>query len=175
MGSFLIIFVPIAAFLINAFLQIGICRWTATGLIKSIMYGFSAGAVALVALHLLIVPAAVKGDLRDTVFYFIGNGAIYVAAGYLYFQVVNLGEASIRFRILRELRRYPNGASQVVIDERYNDQLILRTRLTRLTNNGQVRFENGVYRLQASTLLIASQFLTFMRRFLIGKSSEFDD
>jgi hypothetical protein len=100
--------------------------------------------------------------------------ASYSALGYCYFHFVNLGETARRIRLLRELSESKNGLSVNEILERYNAKEIIENRLNRLLKSGQVVYKNNRYYIGKPVMLFMSKMILFAKRFILGKSSEFD-
>ncbi|NIP99144.1 MAG: hypothetical protein GWM98_01035, partial [Nitrospinaceae bacterium] len=92
---------------------------------------------------------------------FFGNLAtnllIFAALGYCYFHFVNLGETARRIRIVRELEESPDGLTLPQLLERYNARMILRVRVRRLVDNGQLILREGRYFIGNPTLLLISR------------------
>src|SRR5262249_4735866 len=94
-------------------------------------------------------------------------------AAFLYFGVVNVGESSIRVRLLRELSKSAGPTVEKDLLHTYNDGIILRIRLGRMVRNGQVSLAGDRYRLQSRTLARIAGIVFGLKKLLLGRSSEF--
>ncbi len=102
------------------------------------------------------------------------NIVSYSALGYCYFHFVNLGETARRIRLLRELSESNAGLSMDEILQRYNAKEIIENRLNRLLKSGQVIHKDNRYYIGKPVMLFMSKMVVFAKRFILGKSSEFD-
>jgi hypothetical protein len=143
--------------------------------VLAIVAGFGAGAAVMLAVHLWLFAAEFSTDPRDAVFFLLGNIAIYCCGGFMCFQIINTGEASIRFRILREMRAFGRPVSRAELFARYNDGTLMRARLGRLLGNGQLRAVGGRYVLNAGSPMenFAVVILT-LKRLIMKREHEFD-
>lgn len=173
MTACLLLLAPLAGGVANLCTQAVWHRFTQR-FMQSIVLGFSGGGVVTaVCSYFLLFDA--QGYDADGLSFFVGNGMIYGAGGYLLFHFVNSGEASIRFRILRELQNEGKPISETDLRIRYNDDLILRARLDRLLGNGVVRYGGGHYALADGTVLeVIARLMMSIKRFLIRRESEFE-
>ena len=93
--------------------------------------------------------------------------------GYCYFHFINLGETGRRIRIVRELLS-ADGLTLEELLRRYNTSDMVEIRLARLLNNGQIAERNGKLFINNQFLVKASQIMIFMKKIILGKTSEFD-
>jgi len=75
---------------------------------------------------------------------------------------------------LRELNDSDNGLTMDEILKRYNANDMIRMRMDRLLNNGQVYEKEGRYYIGNPLMLWISKGMVAMKRFMLGKGSEFD-
>lgn len=164
---------PIVGGLANLAVQILSHRWKLLGFVKSIVAGFVIGLAVLFLIQGLRILGT--GANLDEAAFLVGNCGLYVCGSYLFFQLANIGEASIRFRILREFKIAGGRMKYEELTERYNDRGIMRTRIKRLTQNGQIREVGDRYEADHPAALVAAGWLlTVLKRTLLGKASEFD-
>ena len=92
------------ALLVTGVVQIGSVRFSrgSIGVVASLFVGFASGLVVLIggAIFLSVWGA---GALKDSVCLGIANTVLFVCCWYFYFHYVNIGEASLRIRIMREV------------------------------------------------------------------------
>lgn len=174
MGDPLPLLAPFMATGVNVLCQLLAHRYlTGCGMMRSVFIGFGAGLFVVVAFHQYYWVVC-DCDFMDVVALLVGNVTIYGAFGYIFFNFVNVGEASIRVRLLRELKRAPGGLSTEELAARYNDRVVLRTRLERLLNNRQVIRSGDRLVLRSRTLLLPARILWTLKLLLLGRTSEFD-
>jgi len=165
---------PIAALAINVLAQICYCRFVSNKqLLKSLFFGFFCGMFMLFLIEVFYVAQLPSSVLKNIPSVFI-NIASYSALGYCYFHFVNLGETARRIRMLRELSESKGGLSVDEILERYNAKEIIENRLNRLLKSGQVIYKDNRYYIGKPVMLFMSKMVVFAKRFILGKSSEFD-
>lgn len=136
------------------------------GLLASIFLGFAAGwAVLLISLLSVFHPPSTYGLILAGA----EAGGLYSALWYCFFHFVNIGEASLRVRILEELKNRGGSLSHAELQGLYNAQAIVDARLKRLTESGEVELTNGFYRIRKPRLLLAAKGIHFFRVLLHGR------
>jgi len=101
----------------------------------------------------------------------ISNFIFFSTLWYGYFNYFNIGEASLRIRVLSEISKKEEGISYEQILSLYNAQEIVKNRLTRLVNDGQVVLTGGRYYLGKPKLVILASFFQGLSKFVLGKKS----
>jgi len=167
-----LLFPAFFALLANMTFQVVTHRWGFLGYVQSIVLGFAFGLLVLAGIETFLFST--QGFTADRVALFVGDGSLYVCAGYLFFQLANIGESSIRFRIIREYRAAGREMSFEELTARYNDTGIISGRIARLERNGKLRKTDDRYVIVDSSLLRMHAILRFLKKFLLGKSSEFE-
>lgn len=165
---------PIAALAVNAITQAAAFRLRrGTQFFRSIVEGFLAGALAFAILEVALAPKG--GSLREyVVMAFLVNGPTYLALSYCAYNFVQLGQTSIRIRIYSEIAAKPSGVSVEEITREYDDEALMRGRLRRLLESGDLVERNGRYFLGRKRFLFVSHILFAAKRILLGKGSEFE-
>lgn len=157
-----------AAFIGEIFFQIVLMRsWRGRGMVQSCFFGFVAGLSIFTCLLFFQKPAAGLDRTIDGLF-------VYVALSYCYFHFNNLGETARRIRILRELKRSVSGLCFSELRDRYNAQMILQVRLSRLIEARQIRVSEGRYVIAHPALLWSARFLVFLKALLLGRENFLD-
>ena len=159
-SSYLCVFVPIVALVINVLIQILCFRiFPQFGLLRSVFLGFIIGFISLffVEFHILSIQSTLAEEIIST---FVVQLITYVSLCYCYFHFVNLGETARRIRILRELKDSNNGLDSDEILKRYNAKEIIQNRLTRLISSGQIILKDNRYfiRLEFCNYLLKSGY-----------------
>ncbi len=156
---------------VNVVVQMVVHR-TTKGYVRSFLVGFVAGLAVLLAGEGLRRAGHATGFLAAAVV-IAADGLLYACACFLYFGFVNVGESSIRMRLLRELSRMAPPALEADLLTTYNDRMILQIRLGRMVRNGQVTFVDGRYHVQSGVLVRIAAVVFGLKMLLLGRSSEF--
>ncbi len=173
MSECLLLVPPILGGVANIVTQIVVHRRTRR-VVHAIVSGFLVGGVVMLAAHLWLLAADFSTNPRDAMFFLLGNVAIYCCGGFMCFQLINTGEASIRFRILREMRAFGRPVTRAELFARYNDGSLMRARLGRLLGSGQVRPIDGRYVLNAgSAMEIFAIVMLALKRLIMRRDHEF--
>ena len=165
---------PILATVVNVLVMATVPRIApALSFYRAIFLAFGAGMTAL----LLVETARYSMAPADSIEFFMLAGcnvAIFGFIGFVFFNALNVGESSIRVRILRELLAAEGPMSEADLLDRYNDQLILGSRLERLLEGGQIEKRDGRYFLKATNLLVVARIIRWAKIVLLHRTSEFD-
>ena len=140
---------------------------------RSVFVGFGAGFAAMLMLE-GVRYSMETGDSGEFFLLLASNIAIYAFLGFLFFTAVNVGESSIRVRILRELMRCAAPISEAELLSRYNDRSILTSRLDRLVETGQINIRGGRYFVRPGNLLRIAKLMRLIKVLLLRRTSEFD-
>ena len=101
------------------------------------------------------------------------DGPIYACLAYGYANFVNLGHASVRIRIYRELLDSPEGIEVAQLRAKYDESGMLKTRLQRMLEAEDLVLEDSSYRLQKPRLLAISRVIFGLKKAVLGRHSEF--
>jgi hypothetical protein len=101
------------------------------------------------------------------------DGPIYACLAYGYANFVNLGHASVRIRIYRELLDSPDGIQVSELRAKYDEAGMLSTRLRRMLEAEDLAFDGSVYRLNKARLLAISNVIFGLKKAVLGRHSEF--
>lgn len=136
-----------------------------------VLAGF-AGLGGLLALQLLAVYA---GQTLGGAFIamMLVDGPIYACLAYGYANFVNLGHASVRIRIYRELLDSPDGIQISELRAKYDEAGMLSTRLRRMLDAEDLTFDGVVYRIKKARLLAISNVIFALKKAVLGRHSEF--
>jgi len=102
------------------------------------------------------------------------NIPTYLALSYCFFNFVNLGQTSIRIRIYSEIAAHPNGMPAAEVAREYQDDALMRVRLQRLIESGDVVRKADRYFVGRTRLVRLGDIIFAAKRFVLGKASEFD-
>lgn len=164
---------PIIGLSINAIIQILSVRFILkTGLLRSIYFGFLAGFCSLLIIDILYLRFF-HFLFQNMIFASIANMIIYIALGYCYFNFVGLSETARRIRMLIEIYTSKEGLSLEEILSRYNAGEIVKKRIDRLLNNGQLKYKDGKYFTGKPVVLLIACSVIFLKLLLLGRKSEF--
>jgi hypothetical protein len=143
-------------------------------LLRSVYMGFFSGLFFLISFELYIFFKFDGQTLVDSICLLIVNLIIYGYLGYQYLNIVALGETARRIRIMREIYEVENGLAYSEILENYNAKQIIKLRLDRLINNGQIVYRNGRYFIENKTMVFITKLMHALKLIIIGKGSEFE-
>ena len=101
------------------------------------------------------------------------DGPIYACLSYGYANFVNLGHASVRIRIYRELLDSPEGIQISELRAKYDEAGMLATRLRRMLDAEDLASDGSVYRLNKTRLLAISNVIFALKKAVLGRHSEF--
>jgi hypothetical protein len=93
---------------------------------------------------------------------------IYVASGFILFAIVNLGETSIRIRMLGKLMKKPHGLTKDDLIADYDDSTLINVRLQRLKDKRQISYVNGVYYAKPSLMFLAASVVRLLKTIIYG-------
>lgn len=167
-------FNPVIGLVVNVCVQILSFRCLPNlGLLKSVFLGFGMSLVYVLSAEFFIY--AQSGETLISAFFWnaAANGLTCGVLGYGYFHFINLGETGRRVRIVRELFS-ADGLTMDELLKNYNTTDMVEIRLARLLNNGQIIEQNGKLVIKNAFLLRASHVMVFMKKLMLGKTSEFD-
>jgi hypothetical protein len=101
------------------------------------------------------------------------DGPIYACLAYGYANFVNLGHASVRIRIYRELLDSPEGIQISELRAKYDEAGMLSTRLRRMIDAEDLAFDGAAYRIKKTRLLAISNVIFALKKAVLGRHSEF--
>jgi hypothetical protein len=166
-ADLLLIAAPFAGFIINVLSQFVSTRLMRLRLLSSIFVAFIVGGIVCfitlaIALFIHAQPLLDKLALSASVL------LVYGAAGFVSFAVINLGETSLRIRMMRLILENPDGLTAAEILTRYNDALILSVRLRRMVDNRQVTVSGEALYPRPSALILAVGGIWFLQWLTYG-------
>jgi uncharacterized membrane protein len=160
---------PVLALMLNVLFQVSSFRLLrGMTLLRSLYSGFAFGLAGMLAIELSLF-LIMKQPSDDLFFSMTVNLISYTALGYCYFHFINLGETARRIRILRELYDSTDGLSREEILERYNSREIIRRRIERLLNSGQIVRKNGRFYIGKPFLLFISRIMVLLKVILLRR------
>ncbi len=168
-----ILLLPIGAVSINVLAQLCSYRFANLSYMRSVFFGFALGMTVLWLGTVGIYAAGLRSGF-ETLFFIVGDMGIYIGLGYVFFNFINIGESSIRVRILRELKTAGGQMPEATLLARYNDYEILNLRLGRLRSNGSVAIHDGRLTVTSQVLLVLAAIMRTMKQLLLNRRSEFE-
>jgi len=165
---------PIIAIVVNVVAQIIAFRSRrGTHFFRSVVEGFMAGAIACAIIE--IIFALSHGFSKEYwALVFLVNAPIYLALSYCTYNFVQLGQTSIRIRMYSEIAAAPDGIDIEELKREYDDEALMRARLKRLLESGDIVGNNGQYCIGRKRFLVIAAVLFGAKRFLLGRESEFE-
>lgn len=141
------------------------------GVVVSLFLGFLVGLAVLVLGQGLALFRA-GGALADNLALGLANGVLFVSLWYFYFHFINIGEASLRIRVLREATRF-SGRPMADLLAVYNVRTVVSTRLERLLQDGQlVILKEGRFGAGKPRMVLVAKIFSFLRWLLLGRTAQ---
>lgn len=156
---------------ITALVQLASVRLSGAriGVVLSLFVGFAAGIAAL-TIGEVVLCARGNGSLADNIALGLANAVLFVCCWYFYFHFINIGEASLRIRVLREVARHSGKPLDHLLGV-YNVQTVVETRVERLVGGGQLLREGGRLFPGKPRLIVVSKAFAFLRLLLLGRAA----
>jgi uncharacterized membrane protein len=166
--------IPIAAMGVNVITQIVLVRVRrGARFLRSIVEGVLMGFMVMAALETLLIMRL--GASRDEIAVFLlVNGPAYLALSYCYFGLANLGQSSIRIRLFADIGESSAGISLQQIAREYDETVLMKLRIQRLVESGDVLEKNGRYFLGRVRLLLLAKLMRALKFIVLGKKSQFE-
>lgn len=141
------------------------------GYLSTMLVGTAVGAAAQLT-HTIIMTNSLP--LFDVVLISCGLLWIYGCLSFGLFAFANLGEASLRVKILRVLKSNPYRFDNASLRQIYGESYILDRRLDRLQKNQQIKNVNGYLSISGHSLVILLKLMSALKYFLTRSKSEFE-
>lgn len=93
---------------------------------------------------------------------------------FIFLNLVQATESSIRVRILSEVLAAGNSLNRATLSALYNDDLLVRIRLDRLMSIGAVTQKDGCLFVKSAQVYWLARFFRLLKIILIGRPSEFE-
>ena len=139
------------------------------GVVASLFVGFAAGLVILATGELLALLRG-PGTLADSLGLAAANGILFVCLWYFYFHFINIGEASLRIRVLREAERMSGRPLDDLLAV-YNVRTVVAARMERLVHDGQLVVHGGRFRAGKPRMVVVAKAFSFLRWLLLGQTA----
>ena len=139
------------------------------GVVASLFLGFAAGLLVLLAGEVLVCVRA-PGLLPDGIALAIANFVLFVCCWYFYFHFINIGEASLRIRVLREAARISGRPLEDLLAV-YNVRTVVETRMQRLVQDGQLVMRGERYHAGKPRMVLVAKAFAALRWLLLGEVS----
>ena len=94
---------------------------------------------------------------------------VYFAGSFVLFAIVNLGETSLRIRMMRSLMDNPAGLSREDLIASYDDRALITVRLQRLQDNTQARVVDGIYYSRPSFFFFGAAGIRLLQWIVYGR------
>lgn len=172
-GYYLQILAPLAGLIMNVIFQaLGYRCIKDSNLMKSVFVGYLAGLVSILIFEYFFA-LDYRVESKEIWFIIATNIITYSGLAFCYFGLIGLG-FSLRIRILDIISRTPGGLSYADLADKFDSRGLYGKRLERLVKGGQIREENGRYYAGASVFMLLARSNAAVKRFMVGKASEFD-
>jgi hypothetical protein len=163
----LIVLAPIVGLCADVFVHIA-ASWITAGkrVLGCLLSGIGAGLLTTFGVCLV---AAGRSSTLDWAALTVFDLVAYLALAYGYLNFVNLNIASLRIRVLQELRASPEGLSRAGILKLYDARSLVDARIRRLTQGNQIRVREGRFYTRPSFLLAVARGINLMKFVVLGK------
>jgi hypothetical protein len=134
----------------------------------SLKLGFIAGLLVAMAVSSWGV-GSMAISLQDRIGYLALNLLTYVALAFGYFNFVNLTVASLRIRLLEEIRESGGSLPAEALKAAYNSREVVAIRLQRLIQGGHLVEKNGRLHSGRLPFLIVARIFDGLHWFIFGQ------
>jgi hypothetical protein len=168
--------IPVLGLTVNVLSQVAFLRFAGgRGFMKTIALGFFLGGLWTLAAYPLWIWFQQGSYSADSFLQWAFLIApTYAGLGYGYANFANLGNSSIRIRLYEELRLAPTGLPLEEIRRNYNESAILKTRLQRLEESGDLIRQDLLLRVARKRFVFLGGAIFFAKQLVLQKRSEFD-
>jgi hypothetical protein len=138
---------------------------------KPIVFSYVAGFLcgAVVSLITLVAFRALP-TLADLIVCLLSFGGL----NYCYSNFVNLNFTSLRIRLLKELLACGGSESLARIASQYGSEAILKRRLERLVEWGQLAQMNGKFTAKEGSFLRLARLFTVLKKLVLGRGFRYE-
>jgi hypothetical protein len=114
-------------------------------------------------------------NIFESVITFIGFSIVYLSLAFGLFAFANLGEASLRIRLMRIIDQSASVLNKDEILQQYNEKVIFYKRLERLMQAKQIcTNSSGNLIVNKPALIFLLKLLIALKKFLLCRESEFE-
>lgn len=138
------------------------------GVISSLFLGLAIGLAVLLVGEVMCLQQS-KGKTLDDLGLTISNLILFLCGWYFYFHFINIGEASLRIRVLREASRFPGQPVERLLAV-YNVRTIVETRMARLVQDGQLVVQGDVFLPGKPRMVVVAKIFSLIRWLLLGRT-----
>ena len=138
------------------------------GVVSSLFIGFAAGLLVLLAGEILC-GLRWPDQPADNIALAIANFVLFVCCWYFYFHFINIGEASLRIRVLREAERFSGQPVETLL-EVYNVRTVVGTRMKRLVEDGQLVVVGERFQAGKPRMVVVAKAFSLLRWLLLGQA-----
>lgn len=163
-----IVVAPVVGLIANCVAQVTLAKaFPARGPYGSLATGILVGFVVSAA---FTAGALQAGGYRmtDCIAFHVLNVCSYLALAFGYFNFVNLTIASLRIRLLGELKAAGGALDRSRLLESYDTRKVIDLRIDRLVRGGHLRETDGFYSIGKRRFLAVALVYDCLRRLVIG-------
>jgi hypothetical protein len=160
---------PVAGGTMNVAIHLLLARlFSGERLVLVVVGALCAGLVATGA---MIGRALAMADLSasDAIGLSASAFVVYLTGSFALFAIVNLGETSLRIRMMRMLLDNPDGIARDDLIASYDDRALIRVRLQRLRDNVQARVVDDIYYSRPSFMFFGAAGIRLLQRIVYGR------
>jgi hypothetical protein len=132
-----------------------------SGMFFSILFGSAASFLGVVVFEYALALPPI-----GFIFYFVVTS---LCLGFCYFHFVNLGETSIRIRILKEFAAAQKGLGLEQIRQNYGEAALVQSRITRLIDAGALTINGEDIAVSSIKLKMIYSIMNKLRKLVFGR------
>jgi hypothetical protein len=171
LSDLLLLAAPLVGAAVNILTQLTLAKAVPSKtLLGVIVAGFAVGGIAALIVAAIALSITLPA-LRDVLALAATELIVYGAVGLVLFALINLGETSLRIRMLWHLMDAPAGLTEADLLNIYDDTALIAIRLKRIKDNHQTGFTEGVYYPRRSLLFVAASVVRLLKRLIFGSRS----
>lgn len=163
---------PVLGAAVNFLCQISLIRLRhGRSLAQSVLEAFAAGAAVTAAGTAVAWLYETPLLLAEGVGLAASMFAAYSSAAFVLFALVNLGDTSLRVRLIGYLLEHPDGLCPAKLLEFHPDTDLIELRVRRMKEAGQVRVDDGRLYPRFSALSMVATGISILKWMLYGRRS----
>ncbi len=136
---------------------------------RSALLGLLWGAITLTVIEACLIGSSDAAAMH--VRWLSGDVLMFLSASYCWLHFVNIGEASVRLRMAREiLDAEPRGLTTEELASRYGIETIVDTRIQRMIESGELFHKEGRYFFGKPRMLLVARAFSLLRGFVLDDS-----
>jgi hypothetical protein len=160
---------PLLGAAINIFFQIGLLRlrrgrWLTRSIVEASVVG---AVITIVGTTIARLYGATS--LLDGVGLAVSALAVYLSASFVLFALVNLGQTSLRVRMIGHLVENPDGLSPGELLKLHPETVLIEVRIRKMKDSGWIRVVEGRFYPKLSAVSLAAAGMSLLKWMLYAR------